>query len=131
MKLTNTLVGIALLAVLALATVAYNSTEPLLTPGAEFNRIETNVTNTSSTVSTTALMALDVNSSRVYAALVNNGSNAVYLSLKATSTGVTPNTGILLTANGGSYEITPDNLYIGPIYAITASGTSSLTIVEK
>jgi hypothetical protein len=66
--------------------------------------------------------------------LVNDGAIDVYISEKATSTGVTARTGIRLNANGGSLEVVPDKngqIWSGQFWGITASGTSTLTVNEE
>lgn len=88
-------------------------------------------TNSSSTVSNSASSVVSDNTGRLYLSLVNDGANVVYLHFIATSTGVVAQEGIRLSATGGSFEIDANNLYLGEIYAITSSGTSTLTIVEK
>ncbi len=40
-------------------------------------------------------------------------------------------TGKTLTAYGGSYHMGTDNLYLGDIYAISASGNANLSISEE
>jgi len=88
------------------------------------------ITNSSSSVdSTSKNPILAGNGSRYYAAIVNDGATGVYLNL--TSATATARTGIYLAPTGGSFEITCADRYLGAITAITASGTSTLTIVEK
>lgn len=93
----------------------------------DFNRIESGVTNTNVSVLATSTTVLAANSARVYAALFNDSSNVVYCYL---GSGAAVNKGVRLAASGGSYEITPNNLYIGIIDCI-ASATSTVTVVEK
>lgn len=87
-----------------------------------------NITNSKATVFSTSTSILASNPTRAYAALVNDGASVVYLSLGSLATSTQ---GIRLNASGGAYEINQTNLYLGPITAITSSGTSTLTIVEK
>lgn len=96
---------------------------------ATVNRIVDPVTNSSVDVSaSTSTLVLASNVGRVYAAIVNNSANSIWISLGAAAVA---NKGILLNANGGSYEINPNNMYVGNIYAIASSTTSTVTIVEK
>lgn len=84
--------------------------------------------------STTAGGIIGRNEDRQYAAVINDGTSTVYLCL-ATSTDSSVVTvahkGIRLNANGGSFEILPDNHWIGEIWAITASGESYISWVDK
>jgi hypothetical protein len=97
----------------------------------EVNSIQGTVTNTSVTVSTTTSLVLAPASGRIYAAIVNSGSNGVYLALAPTSTQATAGQGIYLAPGGGAYEITLDNHYVGAISGITSTGTSTLSIAWK
>lgn len=83
--------------------------------------------STGPTITTSSSDVLDASSGRVYAIIVNDGANAVYLSLTGTTAAVA-HQGITLEANGGSYEIDLANDYIGQINAITGTSTSVLTI---
>jgi hypothetical protein len=86
------------------------------------------LTSASSTVTTTSSQVLATSTSRIYAAIVNDGSNSVYLSVGVNAVA---GKGILLTANGGSYEINDQNLITGGIYAITSTGSSNVTVLYK
>lgn len=81
-------------------------------------------------VSSTIVKVMDTNAQRVYMALVNDGSNVTYCALNATSTGMAAGEGIRLNANGGSLELA-DGSYVGQVWCLTSSGTSSLSITEK
>lgn len=67
-----------------------------------------------------------------YIALVNDGSNTIYLALDADKPAVA-NQGIRLNSSGGSFEMSANdaNLYNGAIRAISTTGNSSLTITCK
>ncbi len=80
-------------------------------------------------VSTTSVTLLPANSGRVYAVFVNDGTVPVYLSLDGNA--AVANSGIRLNASGGSYEISPLNLDIGLVTAITASGTAVVTVTAS
>jgi len=84
----------------------------------------------SASVSSTIVKVMDTNPQRVYMAIVNDGSNAVYCALNATSTGMTAGEGIRLNSAGGSLELA-DGSYVGQVWCLTSSGTSSLAITEK
>lgn len=66
-------------------------------------------------------------SGRTYGIVVNDCSSAIYLSFNDESLFDNDNRagGLRVNANGGSYEITPNNLYTG---AIRASSTADCTI---
>jgi hypothetical protein len=81
----------------------------------------------SASVSSASSLALAANIKRRSAILCNNGGSDVFL---AAGIPAVAGQGILLKANGGAYEINSTNLTRAPIYAITASGTSSLSVHE-
>ena len=85
-------------------------------------------TNQTITVNTSTAV-LSNNNGRIYAAIVNNSANTVYLNLGTASTTADDYT-IRLNANGGSYEINIENMYTGPVYA-SSSAASSLLVFEK
>lgn len=119
------LVGIAL--ILSIFTLVNKESQVLGAPATlTFDRS----TSSAQSVSSTITQVLVSNPQRIYMALVNDGSNTVYCSLNATSTGMTAGKGIRLNANGGSLEFA-NGEYIGQVWCLTASGTSSLTIAEK
>jgi hypothetical protein len=94
---------------------------------ADFNSFYRIPTNTLVTCGTGSTLAIASSSARQYTALVNDSSNSVYLSLGSAAVS---GSGIRLNANGGSFEITPDNLWTGAIYCI-ASGSSNLSVVTN
>jgi hypothetical protein len=81
------------------------------------------------TVGTTSVLVLGANGKRYYAVFVNDGSTVIYLHLGPGPAVV--NTGIRLNANGGSYEITLQNPYWGPIYAISTEADKVLCTTEQ
>ena len=87
-------------------------------------------TNASSTVGTTAVQILAASATRQYALFTNDSDTVIYLNLGASSTAAIGK-GMRLNANGGSYEISSDNLYIGIISAISSADTKNLTVVYK
>ena len=84
-------------------------------------------TEASATATTSA--ALASNDARAYAMFQNDGDNDVYLRLGEAAI---KNEGILINANGGSYEISDrlGNLFLGAVNCITASGTSVVLVLE-
>lgn len=103
---------------------------------AGFNVIDT----TSSTVTTTkavnATLVLPTNRSRIYGAIQNDSDTDVYIYLanftdqSAASTTVIRNQGIRLPANGGFYEMLPENIYTGQVWvaSTTVAGKSIMTV---
>jgi hypothetical protein len=122
-----TLVGlVAILGYLA----ATSATAPKL-GGSEPIFLSGSATHSAVAASSSAVLVLSANPARQYAAIVNDGANPVYLWLNATSSGVAAGKGIRLSASGGSFEITQEALWVGNIWAITSSGTSTLAVTEK
>jgi hypothetical protein len=83
--------------------------------------------NSPITVTAANTTVLAANASRKGAKFVNYGSVGCFL-----WEGATPavGKGVYLAPNGGAYEITSANLYKGVVTAITASGTTTLSIAE-
>jgi hypothetical protein len=94
---------------------------------ADFNSFFHIPTNTSATCGTGSTLAVASSTARQYTAIVNDSANTIYISLGAAAVS---GTGIRLDAAGGSYEIKPDNLWLGAIYCI-ASGSSNLTVITN
>lgn len=89
------------------------------------------VTNSSTNASTTSVSALiSANPGRNYLYMCNDGSNTTYLHLTSTTTNVAAAKGIRL-ASAGCFTFDNTNLYLGAIYGVTASGTSTLSYIEK
>lgn len=123
--------GILLALVLGLGVViGLQFTTDYQSAGANsFNRFTEVETSSSVTVaSSTSTEILGKNTGRIYAAIVNDGDTDVYLSLGGTAVA---GEGIRLNANGGTYEINPDNLFIGAVNGIATSSPSSVTIIEQ
>lgn len=105
------------------------STTPAQSFG-ELNRWTTAATNSSFVCgpTPTSNTVLSANSARQYAAIVNTSSTTVvYLSLGQSAAF---KTGITLYPNGGSYEITPDNLFTGSV-TCTAGASTTVSTTEK
>ena len=77
-------------------------------------------------VTTRVKEILDYNPNRLWAVVTNNSSTTAYIGL---SEGVTTTSGTQLTQND-LFTIDLTNPYTGPVYAITASGTADLRIMQ-
>lgn len=85
------------------------------------------LSNTGVSVGTSTTQVLASNANRLYAAIVNDSDNEIYLALGASAV---LSRGILLNPNGGSFEITSVNPFTGVINAICAVAAQVLTVVE-
>lgn len=93
------------------------------------NIITGGVTNSSSSISSTATTSVTRDTDRQYVSLCNDGGSVVYLHFSSSTTGVIGEAGYRL-ATAACYEIDSTNLYIGAIQAVTVSGTSVLSIIK-
>jgi len=93
------------------------------------NSFSNMATSSRITVTTSSTDILASSTPRQYAAIVNDGSNVVYLNFNGAT--AVANSGLRLNANGGTFEITSENLYKGQITAIASGGSSVVTVVEK
>ena len=86
-------------------------------------------THSQPTIGATTTVALAANAARLYALLVNDSNEDVYIKLGAAAV---LNQGIRLNAGGGSYELNRrvGNLHTGAINAICASGGKVLLVTE-
>ena len=91
--------------------------------------VYTTPTHTAVIVTTASGIALAANANRLYALLINDSDETIYLKLGATAV---VNEGIRLNANGGNYEMSKKlgNLYTGVINAICATGGKTLLVLE-
>ncbi len=102
----------------------------------QFNTVTENGA-TSTCLSCAGVRVLDRNDDRQYALITNDSSNVIWLSLATTTSDKTvvplPNEGIRLNASGGSYEIKPENMFTGDVWATstTAGGGDVILIIEK
>ena len=87
----------------------------------------TTQTSTGPTIGSTTTLALAANASRIYASFVNDADEDIYLTF---GTNAVMNTGIMLEAGRGSYEITRANLFKGQVNAICTSGGKILCVTE-
>ena len=85
------------------------------------------VTDTTVLVQIVTTQILAANPSRADAVFVNDSNQPIYL---ARGNAAVMNAGIRLNANGGSYEIHRDNLFLGAINAIATGGDKNLTVSE-
>ena len=105
------------------------------------NTVNHSVTTTYSGPLPVKILAADYN--RQYAHIENDSATVVYIFLQtfsgattstqesAASTTVGINKGIRLPANGGSYDIKPENLYPGDVYASSTLGGLKILTTYK
>lgn len=90
-----------------------------------------------STHTTMPVLLMSTNTSRVYGLIENDSDTVMYLYFGgfqdpvSASTTVNPNEGVRVNANGGSYEILPENMYYGPIWATSTAASKNILITEK
>ena len=87
----------------------------------------TTVTDTKVAVDTATTVVLAANPRRHEAVFVNDSNKEIYL---ARGNDAVLNQGIRLNADGGSYEINRNNLFLGAINAIAEGGAKNLTVSE-
>lgn len=95
----------------------------------DLNRFSDAVRQTQAvSVGASATQVLPLNKRRIFATIVNDSTNVVYLGL---GNSAVINAGIRLNASGGSIVLglATDIPYTGPVFAI-ASGTSVVTVTE-
>lgn len=85
-------------------------------------------THTAPVIGAATTVALAANANRLYALLVNDGTETIYLALGVAAV---MNIGIPILS-GGSYEMSRElgNLYVGAVNAICASGGMVLAVTE-
>lgn len=84
--------------------------------------------NDSKIIGTSSTQILSKNPDRVYALIVNDSQEPIYLGLAVDAV---MNKGIRLNPNGGSFEITLGNPFLGKVTGICANGNMNVTYVEK
>lgn len=91
--------------------------------------VYTTPTHTAPSIAAATTEALAANADRLYALLVNDSVETIYIKLGAAAV---LNQGIRLNANGGSYEMSREfgNLYVGAINGIGTSGAAVLLVTE-
>lgn len=93
----------------------------------DVNPLRSATTPQETTVGTSSTLITATSSSRQYLGIVNDGDTAVYLNFgNAAQLGK----GIRLNANGGSYEINGNNLFMGAVYGIATSTPSDVSFIE-
>jgi len=91
--------------------------------------VYTTPTATQPSIAATTTTVLAANTNRLYALIVNDSVETVYIKLGAAAV---LNQGIRLNALGGSYEMSKKfgNLYTGVINGIGTSGAAVLVVTE-
>lgn len=93
----------------------------------DFNPLRSATTPQEVTVGTSSTLITATSSSRQYLGIVNDGDTAVYINFgNAAQLGK----GIRLNANGGSYEVNGENLFMGAVYGIATSTPSDVSFIE-
>lgn len=89
----------------------------------------TTPTHSTVAISSVAVQVVAANQTRTYALFVNDSSNNIYMMFGASAS---VNAGILLTPNGGNYEMSGafGNLYNGKITAIAGSDGNNMLVLE-
>jgi hypothetical protein len=91
-------------------------------------RAATTLSNAGVSVGASSTAILAANADRVYAVIVNDSDEAVYLALGEAAV---MNAGVRLNANGlGTFELNATNPFVGVINGICASGSKNVTVVE-
>lgn len=85
------------------------------------------VRDTAVLVQAASTPVLAANPRRADAVFVNDSNQPIFL---ARGNAAVLNAGIRLNANGGSYEINRNNLFLGAINAIAVGGDKNLTVSE-
>lgn len=97
------------------------------------NPVISSYTHSAVSITTTSTTVIASNAGRKHLILINSGIEPVYIRLAsagATIADIPLNPAPAVNQSGGSYEITNDNLYRGAIVAITATGSSTLRVIE-
>ena len=102
--------------------------------GSDANIVNT-ITQSTSTVSTTRVKLLDADSGRQYTRIDldrDQATSTVFVYLTSASTSVIHSGGIPLNASSTPYfEITDKNLYMGEVWAITATGGARVHVTTN
>ena len=121
------LVAVAAFATVLLLTPKIQPLEPKVLGAVEFNVHQT-ATNSNVSITTASTRVVATSTARESFIAVNDGAYDMYL-CRADVCAV--NTGILLNARGGTYEMEASDAYSGSITAIASGGTSNLAISYK
>ena len=97
--------------------------------GLDATGVYTTPTHTQPSVGAVSTIVLAANANRLYALLVNDSNEVIYIKLGANAM---LNQGIRINASGGSYEISKKlgNLYTGAINGICVSGSKVCLVTE-
>lgn len=114
-----------------------NLTGAFSAPG--FNNFMTpTITATTTGAHQRPVMLMTTNTSRIYGLIVNDSDTDLYIFMRGYKDTVNAGsvissltTGIRINANGGSYEILPENLYNGPIWASSTAASKQILVIEK
>lgn len=91
-------------------------------------RLERNQTPQTVNVTTSSTKIADANTARAYLRITNISDTDIYLALGATAEDVK---GIFLDAAGGTFEIKPENLFVGQINGIHGgAGNKAVVFTE-
>jgi hypothetical protein len=118
--------AILLVALISVIGIFQKPVQPL--GSVDFNVMVGTISNTAVSVSTTSTAILSANVGRVYSQITNDSDTIIYLGIGEDAV---MNEGIRLSASGGLYEITPDNLFIGAVNAICSTTSKSVLVIEK
>lgn len=102
---------------------SYDATSGSLPVGSPYDMAN----ETSALVSTSPTTIISGNEGRRVLTIVNIGSNIVFLGI---GTGAVAGAGVALQAYGGSYELNTENLSVAYVSAVTAVGSTTLSIHE-
>jgi len=86
-----------------------------------------NITTSKTAVGATNTVIVPANVARKYLAVVNDSDEAIYISIGEAAV---LNEGIRLNANGGSFEMTGENMSFKAINGISTSGSKNATFEE-
>ena len=105
-----------------------------------FNQWNTSVMNTTSTLGSFMQIVLPRNNSRIYALIQNTSNSDIFIypsnfadhaAAEKQGFAVGASKGIRVTANGGAYEIVPENLFQGDIWVASTTATGSLILTTE
>ena len=131
----NTIIGVLAVAALVMSGLFFIEHQNGVDPqggnlGGDINVLKSGeLTTTSVLCGTTSTLLVGTSTAREYLAIVNDGSNNIYLELSNGPAVLYE--GIRLNSGGGSYEIDFDNLYTGPVYCIADTSAASTTATYK
>ena len=95
-------------------------------PGGDLDLLEKS-SDHSLDVGVASALVLPANKNRTAATFVNDSDTKIYLRLGQEAA---LNTGIVLNANGGAFELNKTNLWKGEVHAICSLATKKLCIME-